>query len=417
MKPISISKENLLHAFDKQNNTYCVITGKNGDGKSRLLSSFARAGFKSDRWQSVIAVATTPFDSFPKKIPDSKFKSIYKYIGVQGYSTNSSAKQLIETATMSLFTDRNEGSLIRLDSVLDFLNFDPFFELIFKISPNLVFDDINKTYYLNDPKNEIYFNDEKLTFTGKKSYSLLKELYYFFRSLTDKNGLVKITYNLYNNTFSHKDILLPDSIISTIYKVNQSEAFTIMDLRLKKKTENEAFSLRRASSGEQCVLLSMIGIASTITDDALVLIDEPEISLHPYWQEQYIGLLNKLFGSFNGCAFFIATHSPLIVSKLNNKNSYIYDIKSELLTPAFYFNNKSSDYQLAKVFELPGDKNEYLTRILISFLIRKTTLADIEPHKINEVKSVLKLKNKISINDPVFRLIELVELAIGVDHE
>ncbi|PNU29376.1 AAA family ATPase, partial [Serratia marcescens] len=96
-------------------------------------------------------------------------------------------------------------------------------------------------------------------------------------------------------------------------------------------------SLRLASSGEQCILLSLLGIAANISDNTLILIDEPEISLHPEWQEKYISLLMNIFERYQSCLFVIATHSPQIVSKLNPRGSYIYTIQNDELLDAYEY--------------------------------------------------------------------------------
>ncbi|MBY8186655.1 ATP-binding protein [Vibrio fluvialis] len=38
--------------------------------------------------------------------------------------------------------------------------------------------------------------------------------------------------------------------------------------------------------------LLFLGIISSIDDDALILIDEPEISLHPSWQQKFVEILH-----------------------------------------------------------------------------------------------------------------------------
>ncbi|TOO95411.1 ATP-binding protein, partial [Vibrio parahaemolyticus] len=78
--------------------------------------------------------------------------------------------------------------------------------------------------------------------------------------------------------------------------------------------------LSKRSSGEQCLFLIFMGIISSIEDNALICIDEPEISLHPQWQEKFVDILNDSFSSYKGCHFIIATHSPLIVSDISSSN-------------------------------------------------------------------------------------------------
>lgn len=53
----------------------------------------------------------------------------------------------------------------------------------------------------------------------------------------------------------------------------------------------------------------------------IIIIDEPEISLHPQWQRDYIEKLNKWLEilKLKNCFFIIVTHSPLIVLSSQEK--------------------------------------------------------------------------------------------------
>lgn len=75
------------------------------------------------------------------------------------------------------------------------------------------------------------------------------------------------------------------------------------------------FDVASASSGQQQMLCSVIGLASALKDQSLVLIDEPELSLHPRWQQQYLQNLKYTLEPFDSCHVLIATHSPLIVQQ------------------------------------------------------------------------------------------------------
>lgn len=48
------------------------------------------------------------------------------------------------------------------------------------------------------------------------------------------------------------------------------------------------FHLTEASSGELSLIFNLLSIAGEIENESLILIDEPEISLHPEWQSNFI---------------------------------------------------------------------------------------------------------------------------------
>jgi len=68
-----------------------------------------------------------------------------------------------------------------------------------------------------------------------------------------------------------------------------------------------------ASSGELSLISSLIFLIGLVPRNGVVLIDEPENSLHPGWQRQYVEkVLEALL--YKNVSLVIATHSPLIVT-------------------------------------------------------------------------------------------------------
>ena len=58
----------------------------------------------------------------------------------------------------------------------------------------------------------------------------------------------------------------------------------------------------------------------------VILIDEPELSLHPSWQNKVVDIYEK-FAKINNNQIIIATHSPHILTSVNNK--YIRVLKKD----------------------------------------------------------------------------------------
>ena len=72
--------------------------------------------------------------------------------------------------------------------------------------------------------------------------------------------------------------------------------------------------LRHLSSGEQHELVLWYDLLMNTSEYSLVLIDEPEISLHVAWQKSFLDDLARV-GSLTTLRFIIATHSPQIIGK------------------------------------------------------------------------------------------------------
>lgn len=68
-----------------------------------------------------------------------------------------------------------------------------------------------------------------------------------------------------------------------------------------------------ASSGELALISSLLFLITTMGAAPLILIDEPENSLHPSWQREYV---DKVLAAtaYRDATIIIATHAPLIVT-------------------------------------------------------------------------------------------------------
>ncbi|WP_220462720.1 AAA family ATPase [Flaviflexus equikiangi] len=71
--------------------------------------------------------------------------------------------------------------------------------------------------------------------------------------------------------------------------------------------------LESLSSGEQHEIILMIDLLFHVPKGAVVLIDEPEISLHVAWQLAFIPDVRKI-AELVGFRFIVATHSPQIIN-------------------------------------------------------------------------------------------------------
>jgi len=74
------------------------------------------------------------------------------------------------------------------------------------------------------------------------------------------------------------------------------------------------------SSGEKQLFLRTLSIKMLEPKNSIILIDEPELSLHPKWQQRIIEVYKKI-GENN--QIIIATHSPHILGSVSNENIFI----------------------------------------------------------------------------------------------
>ena len=82
----------------------------------------------------------------------------------------------------------------------------------------------------------------------------------------------------------------------------------------------EEFDINNLSSGEKQLFLRTLSIKMLEPNNSIILIDEPELSLHPKWQQRIIEVYKKI-GENN--QIIVATHSPHILGSVSNENIFI----------------------------------------------------------------------------------------------
>jgi predicted ATP-binding protein involved in virulence len=107
-------------------------------------------------------------------------------------------------------------------------------------------------------------------------------------------------------------ISLFTEILNKKFDGNKSISFS-KDSGIEVFTKNgEKLNPRLLSSGEQHEIILLYDLIFKATKNMLVLIDEPEISLHIDWQLEFIPDLEAI-AKLNNPQFLIATHSPTII--------------------------------------------------------------------------------------------------------
>lgn len=90
---------------------------------------------------------------------------------------------------------------------------------------------------------------------------------------------------------------------------------TLSDARVTPTDGGSWFSLFDLSSGEYHMYSTILGLGFGMTQSSLVLIDEPENSLHPQWQREFMNAVLSICGeTLMDGHLVVCTHSPLIVA-------------------------------------------------------------------------------------------------------
>ncbi|NWB74773.1 ATP-binding protein [Pseudomonas sp. G5001] len=337
----------------------------------------------------------------------------------EGLFSASSAVSLISSASKGLLNkllnQQNNANLIDAFKSLSFL---PSISFIFKPAffrytekwdsknipvhyARIESDDLSDTLML-DERYAKNFNSLATEIKSTAKYAMSNLADYF----TERKALSLDVDFMTNECFLDGN-LTHSHIIHSIQILMDVGLVRLIDLQLHKEGFGE-LNLRKASSGEQCLIVLMLGIAGHIENGSLILIDEPEISLHPRWQEEFMRLLTSAFEGYHHCQFIIATHSPQVISRLNTSDSYIYSFSKEALYESNYFNNKSADFQLAELFDAPGLMNEYISRVSFNLIAKLRTRKKVDSEIHEELQKLLEMQIQLSPHDPTIQLIDSV---------
>jgi len=85
-----------------------------------------------------------------------------------------------------------------------------------------------------------------------------------------------------------------------------------------KNDNNDEFKIEELSTGEKTLLSKILFLFFQDYKNKIILIDEPELSLHPSWQSSIFKVYEN-FAKENNCQVILATHSPHIIANTPHK--------------------------------------------------------------------------------------------------
>ncbi|WP_312414309.1 ATP-binding protein [Shinella sp.] len=268
---MDLEKLGLSHGEER----VAILVGPNGSGKSNLLKSIAN---EARQYRDVVVVSNTTHDRF------AGMRGIDRLSAGRG---GQSPKSIIKTSVARTIDD-GSSLFYQIGSILEYCGYAPRFG--FRVYPrwlrplgqekDLPADSaelqIALAFLERYPSREIIWIDQ---FGSHLDFSLGRE---FAAVLRNEEKLVRTR------------------MIS-----KPTEVF------LDKK--GEIMELKNASSGELALISSLVFLITSNRLKPLVLIDEPENSLHPVWQRDYISrVLTAL--EYRNASIVVATHAPLIVT-------------------------------------------------------------------------------------------------------
>lgn len=138
-------------------------------------------------------------------------------------------------------------------------------------------------------------------------------------------------------------------------------------------------SISKLSSGEKQIVFrgSFLLKDKESSKGALILIDEPEISLHPNWQLKVLSFFKKLFTNTSGqqtSQIIISTHSPFIIHNANRKDDKVIvlqkDVNGNIVVPD---ETKFFGWSTEKIVQEAFNINHFLAKNKITVFLEGET--------------------------------------------
>ena len=239
---------------------------------------------------------------------------------------------------------------------------------------------------------------------------------YRFINIVDTN-LIKdipsfIATKIITAIFQNKNEKVGDVQKKVFDEIN--EIFEILEINVKvedisqdgrnipifKNSAGEKFDINELSSGEKQLFLRTLAIKMLNPENSIILIDEPELSLHPKWQQQIVDVYKKI-GKNN--QIIIATHSPHILGSVKKENIILLDRSDDgkiiIKTDEDLYDSygQPTDRVLKDIMGLESTRNPKIFKLLeeTGELIDKNEYESEEfKNKYNELREMLGSKDE-----------------------
>ena len=278
------------------------------------LDKMQKPAFYTDFMNSFSSIICNLNKSINKDFPIDKVvgcrKKIFDFSGTELLSYLESNKDASFVSALE-----NEDDLLEKISRKDNC-FDITLKYVRKIEKDIKNDEMMNLVDIYKKMQEDIFNNQKYRFDMLdfifKSKSVAKKF------SNSKSTLLAIRQIL---KFYRNFLLLKELFESLYYEYDPARKKLIYsnDLLLKTNTSldgdfGQILTMDSLSSGELNLITILYNLIFKATSESIALIDEPEISLHMAWQQQFADLVKTIMEKQPGMQVIIASHSPFLTS-------------------------------------------------------------------------------------------------------
>lgn len=155
---------------------------------------------------------------------------------------------------------------------------------------------------------------------------------------------------------------------------------TAVEIRFLRDDECE-IQTENLSAGEKSLIHFVFVLFGMDLENSLVVIDEPELHLHPQLQKRYLSIIRAAAKQWH-LQFIIATHSPMFVTPETIAGTFRFrkiddithvvspsvNLEYRMLTRILNLSNTAKIFFVSRVILVEGETDEYFFRILLDLI-------------------------------------------------
>ena len=199
----------------------------------------------------------------------------------------------------------------------------------------------------------------------------------------DDKALIKnyIIRDLIQTILNEKEIPPKESVFKIINRINDILKYITLNTKIAEITTKQlifnspngkTITLDGLSSGEKQLFYRFVYLNTLEINESIIMVDEPETSLHPLWQQQLVQLYGNI-GENN--QIFLATHSPHVIASVTPESIILLTVNSDKKRITSLRLSDSPSQQKTKGVE----PNRILKEVMgVLRLTDEQTLADME---------------------------------------
>lgn len=356
---------------------------------------------KKLRVPTIVACNFGAFDKFPVQKVNGSSQTryevpYYKYVGAHVNGNMISSSAIAFRLLFALKENMDERQRQNLSSILDFIGYDHTITLNYSIALR---SKKNGSVY-DHVLQHVQKDKEYSKLTSEQRSNKVKELYDFYKN---KEFAKQPTCNY--DIDIDQNSLAANEDLNYIYKLKQYDLVQAASVVFYKN--GKQIASEEMSSGEFAMLSMVLSISTAASDShTLILIDEPELSLHPNWQMTIIDNLDRALKN-QVCHLLIATHSHMLVSDLPMNRSSVSqwekDKDGNLIANRIEENTYgwSAEEVLLKVFKTATDRNRYFGERIAKLLEQMGNNSITKEAVADELNELQEISQHLSDVDPM----------------